>query len=232
MLKLTQFRLCPHSRSIRLALGELSLDVELAEERPWEWRPEFLALNPAGDLPVLEVESGLVLCGAYAISEYVAEEIRETRKGPHITELFPGGREDRAEIRRLVDWFHRKMDREVTRDILSERVYGQMRPDAARPGPDLVVLKAARSNLKYHLSYIGYLADQRRFLAGDELSFADLSGAAHLSVLDYVSEVPWDGYPGVKAWYARLKSRKSFRPLLADRVPGLPSPAHYVNIDF
>ncbi|HRD77869.1 MAG TPA: glutathione S-transferase family protein, partial [Hyphomicrobiaceae bacterium] len=203
-----------------------------AEERPWEWRPQLLALNPSGELPILEVDSGLVLCGAYAISEYIAEEIDATSKDRRVTELFPGSRDERAEIRRLVDWFHRKMDREVTRDLLAERVYALMKPDAARPQPDVSVLKAARANLKYHLSYMSYLAETRRFIAGDEISFADLAGAAHLSTLDYLNEIAWDTQPAVKDWYQRLKSRRSFQPLLADRVPGLAAPGHYANIDF
>jgi glutathione S-transferase len=82
------------------------------------------------------------------------------------------------------------------------------------------------------LSYIGYLADQRRWLAGDELSFADIAAAAHLSTLDYLGDVSWDEHATAKAWYARMKSRPSFRPVLADRLPGVPPPAAYANLDF
>ena len=47
---------CPHSRFIRLVLGEHGLDLRLAEERAWERREAFLALNPAGHTPVLIAE--------------------------------------------------------------------------------------------------------------------------------------------------------------------------------
>ena len=106
MHKLTHFRLCPFSRAIRLALAELDIEVELVEERPWEWRPEFLALNPAGELPVLQIEAAPSLCGVYAISEYLAEgppAMPEATR-PSLP-LFPGDRDQRAEIappRRLV----------------------------------------------------------------------------------------------------------------------------------
>src|ERR1700730_4308941 len=121
MHTLTHFKLCPFSRAIRLALGELKIEAELVEERPWEWRPEFLALNPAGELPVLQLEGGPVLSGAYAISEYLAEapqrgdaeEDEETA-----LQLFPGSREARAEVRRLVDWFNGKFSREVSQELL------------------------------------------------------------------------------------------------------------------
>ena len=46
MFTLFHHPFCPHSRFIRLALGELGLDLRLVEERAWERREAFLALNP------------------------------------------------------------------------------------------------------------------------------------------------------------------------------------------
>src|SRR5262245_50100666 len=136
MLKLIHFRLCPLSRSIRLALAELGLAFELTEERAWEWRSGFLALNPAGELPVLEIEPGIVLCGVYPISEYLAEgETLDGTLGRRRTSLFPGLREDRAEVRRIVDWFHRKFDREVCRELLAEKVHPQVSRMASASAP-------------------------------------------------------------------------------------------------
>jgi len=240
MPRLFHFRLCPLSRSIRLALAEREIAADLVEERVWEWRTDFLALNPAGELPVLEMEPGLVLCGAYSIAEYLAEgEAADAAPGTgrRRVSLFPGNREDRAEVRRLVDWFHRKLDREVSRDLMSEKVqplFSRAQQSSAMVGraPDPGILRAARQNLRQNLGYIDYLADQRRWLAGDEMSFADLAAAAHLSCADYVNEVPWDAHAPAKAWYGRVKSRPSFRLLLADRIPGLAPPSHYANLDF
>jgi len=231
MHKLTHFRLCPHSRSIRLALGEIGVEVELAEERPWEYRPVFLQLNPAGELPVLEIKSGPILCGAYAISEYAGEEVKRHPLDGRSVPLFPGNREERAEVRRLVDWFHRKLDHEVTREVFLEKALPRLQAGGERT-PDAGIMRAIRANLRYHLSYIAYLADHRRWLAGEELSFADFAGAAHLSVIDYLGEVPWDDFPAAKSWYVRVKSRPAFRPLLADRLPGIPAPLHYGELDF
>ncbi len=227
---LTQYRLCPHSRGVRLVLAEFGLEVTMSEEQPWEWRPAFLALNPAGELPVLAIQGGPILCGAYAISEYLAETLLPDPDGAPRVALFPGDGEGRAEVRRLVDWFGHKLDREVTREVLYEKVYArQQAPDHA---PEGATLRAIQANLRYHLGYIAYLADHRRWLAGDDMSFADMVAAAHLSVLDYLGEVAWEEHPKVKAWYARVKSRPSFRGLLADRVPGLPPPPHYTDLDF
>ena len=234
-MRLFHFRLCPFSRSIRLAFAELGIEPALAEERPWEGRPGFLAVNPAGELPVLELSGSLVLCGAYAISEFLAEEAAESDHDPRMIELFPGKAEDRAEIRRLVDWFHGKLAREVTLPMLAEKVYPRFQGGPAGQShatPNVELLRTLQGSLRYHLGYISFLADQRRWLAGDDMSFCDLAAAAHLSVLDYVGAVPWDDYPLAKSWYVRLKSRRTFRPLLADRVPGLPPPLAYTDLDF
>jgi glutathione S-transferase len=231
MHTLTHFRLCPRSRSIRLALAEIGIEADLEEERPWEWRPAFLALNPSGELPVLALEGSHILCGAYAISEYFADLLSNLEKEKRPAPLFHGAPETKAEQRRLVDWFHGKLDREVTRELLVERVYGHLMPEAPR-APDAGALRAIRANIKYHLSYVNHLAHERRWLAGDELSFADMAAAGHLSTLDYLGEIGWDDFSSARTWYARLKSRPAFRTLLADRVPGIaPAPA-YADLDF
>lgn len=231
MHTLTHFRLCPLSRAARLALAELEIEPELVEERPWEWRSEFLALNPAGELPVLQLDGGAPLCGLYAIAEYLGEAPAPDGEDAPPFVLFPGDRTQRAEIRRLADWFNGKFNREVTQELLQEKVYTRLQPHAVS-SPDVEFLRAIRANLRYHMSYISYLADRQRWLAGDDLSFADLAAAAHLSVADYLGEVPWEGFSVAKTWYARLKSRRAFRALLADRVPGALPTAHYADLDF
>lgn len=231
MLKLIQFRLCPQSRSIRLALAELEQPFDLVEEPYWAYRPQFLAMNPAGELPVLQLPDGPVVSGSYAISEYLAEGAKPQGADIRPFHLFPGDREDRSEVRRLVDWFHGKLNREVTRELIAEKVIPRV-AGSTQHTPDLDVLRAMRANLRYHLGYVSFLAHQRRWLGGDEPSLADLAAAAHLSVIDYVGEVPWEDFGPAKSWYARVKSRPSFRPLLADRVPGMPPPLHYADLDF
>jgi glutathione S-transferase len=231
MPTLTQFKLCPKSRSVRLALAEIGIEATLAEERPWEWRQSFLALNPAGELPVLTLESGLVLRGAYVISEYFAELLQNHEKGGRTAPLFPGTIEERAEQRRLVDWFHGKLDREVTRELLFERIYGHLVPDRSH-SPDPDALRAIRANIRYHMGYVNHLAHERPWLSGTEMSFADFAAAGHISAIDYLGEIAWDDYPSAKSWYARMKSRPSFRPLLADRMAGIAPAAVYADLDF
>ena len=93
-------------------------------------------------------------------------------------------------------------------------------------------LRAARHNIRYHLAYVGWLVGRRNWLAGDRLTYADLAAAEQLSVADYLGDVPWHENEMAKQWYARIKSRPSFRPLLADLVRGAPPSPHYANLDF
>ena len=184
---------------------------------------------------MLELPGSLVLCGAYSISEFLAEEAENSENDERVMRLFPGTPEDRAEVRRLVDWFHGKLNREVTQGFLAEKVYGRfVGPASPSHGatPNVELMRGLRHKLRYHLGYISFLVDQRRWLAGDEMSFCDLAAAAHLSVMDYLGEVPWDDHAMAKSWYVRLKSRRSFQPLLADRMPGLPPPITYTDLDF
>jgi glutathione S-transferase len=222
MRQLHHFALQPVSRKLRLFLKEKQLDFELVDEKPGEWREELLRLNPSGEVPVLVEEDGT----AYADSQAVAEYLEEIHPDPCLIGRSP---EARAEVRRLVAWFDLKFDREVSGRLLEEKILKRL----WRSGqPDSQAIRLAHANLPVHLAYIAWLADRRSWLAGDHFSLADLAAAAHLSVVDYLGDVPWDSHPGAKDWYARIKSRPSFRPLLADHLPGAPPPAHYADLDF
>ncbi|MGZ5849219.1 MAG: glutathione S-transferase family protein [Methyloceanibacter sp.] len=228
MATLLHYPLCPFSRSIRLALAECGIEVVLTEERPWEWRPGFLELNPAGSLPVLITDADGAIAGAYAISEYLDETARSADGRGF--QPFPGDVVVRAEARRLVDWFHRKFHDEVTSYLVEEKVYRRVGPKSA--APHMEAMRAGHDKLRDQHANIGHLAETRSWLAGDALSFADLAAAAHISGLDYLGEVPWEDHEAAKNWYALLKSRPSFRPLLQDRVAGFIPSGTYADLDF
>ncbi len=228
MAKLLHHPLCAFSRSIRLALSECGVEVELVEEKPWEWRQEFLEMNPAGTLPVFVLDVGEPIAGAYAISEWLSDTMDDRQV--HAFEPFPGEPADRAEVRRLVDWFHHKFQEEVTDYLVVEKVFRRFGPQSAPPNMEAV--RAGRNNLRYHLAYVGHLTETRSWLAGDAMSFADLAASAHLSTLDYLGEVPWEEFGAAKNWYALIKSRPSFRPLLKDRVAGFTPSETYADLDF
>jgi glutathione S-transferase len=221
---------CPQSRFVRLVLAETGLDPEFVEEHPWERRTEFLAMNPAGTTPVLVEEGGLVIPGPATIAEYLDET-----RGPALAarRLLPADPARRVEVRRLMEWFLSKFYEEVTAYLVTEKIWKRfMGPGAGGGSPDTDAIRAARSNIRYHLRYIGFLIGRRRWLAGDQLTFADLAAAAHLSAADYLGDVPWDEDETAKNWYARVKSRPAFRELLKDRVPGMAPAENYADLDF
>ncbi len=222
--------LCPQSRFARLLLAEYGVEPELIEERVFERRREFLILDPAGETPVLVTDEEQVVPGAQTIAEYLDETLGESL-GEH--RLLPSDPAARVEVRRLVSWFCQKFYGEVSNWLVTEKVYKRfMAAEAGGGAPDMDVVRAARANIRYHLRYIGYLTAQRNWLAGDKLTTADLAAAAHISVVDFLGDVPWDEDETAKLWYARMKSRKGFRALLADRVPGLTPPPVYADLDF
>jgi glutathione S-transferase len=228
---LHHYPLSAGSRFVRLLLAEYGETPTLVEEQPWERSEALLELNPAGTVPVLIDDDETAISGALVISEYL-NETRGSRLG-EITPLMPPGPTERAETRRLVEWFLGKMEAEVTGYLVTEKVYKRrMAVDQGGGPPDAAAIRAARSNIRYHLAYIGYLTARRNCLSGRVINVADLAAGAALSVVDYLGEVPWEEEAAAKAWYARVKSRPSFRAILADQVRGMPAAAHYADLDF
>jgi len=230
MLTLFHHPFCPHSRFIRLMMAESGIEVRLVEERVWDRREEFLMMNPAGTTPVLVEEGYPPVPGAAIIAEFLDEvsgQLLDDRR------LMPVGLGPRVEVRRLASWFNDKCFAEVSGPLVNERFYKRhMRVDQGGGPPDTVAIRAARANVRYHLAYIGWLVRTRDWLAGERMSLADLAAAAHISVVDYLGDVPWSEDEAAKTWYARVKSRPSFRPLLSETAPGVPPASSYADLDF
>ncbi|WP_323783745.1 glutathione S-transferase family protein [Thalassovita sp.] len=221
MAKLYHFPLSPFCRKVRLCLAEKRIECELVEERYWEQDTDFLRRNPAAKVPVLRLD-GKTMAESGAICEYLEEVYPDPP-------LMPRTPDDRYEVRRLVAWFDDKFHHEVTSKLLYERVNKKV---MGLGYPDSKNVKAGAQKIKYHLDYMAWLLDQRRWLAGDAMSLADFAAAAHLSALDYIRDVDWNRHAVVKDWYAKIKSRPAFRSILADQIPGFPQPAHYADLDF
>jgi len=218
---LHHFPLDPASRQVRLALGEKRLAFIDHQVRYWERPADLVQLNPSGLTPVM-IEGKLTLCESRAILDH----LEETYPEPPLLGRDPA---ERAEARRLLQWFDRKFDYEVGGLILGEKMEKRLLGLGA---PELANLRHGREGLKIHLAYIDGLLAERDWLAGKRLSLADFAAASHLSVIDYFGDVPWADFPAVKTWYMKLKSRPCFRPLLTDRWPGLTPAAHYDDLDF
>ncbi|MGF7158932.1 glutathione S-transferase [Rhodoligotrophos appendicifer] len=229
MPQLIHTMLDPFSRRIRLLIGELGIDADVIEEKPWERREELLHLNPTGLLPIFVEDDHTIIPGIESVADY----LEETRGLPVGRNLLGKTALERAETRRLVAWFDVKFHREVSRLILTEKVERRFAaPGRGGGATNMNAVRAGLHNIRAHLDYIGALAEHRNWLSGDDLTQADLAAAAHLSCLDYLGDVPWGANTAAKDWYQRIKSRPSFRPLLADHIRGMPPPRTYADLDF
>jgi len=227
MPQLHHFRLSPYCRKIRILAGELDETLTLTDAQPWARDPAFLALNPAATTPVLELDgetaSGAGICPSSAIAEYLIETAENGQR------VLGNTAEERAECRRLTAWFDERFGAEVSDLMVAEKVLKRLMRGGS---PDVVSIRMARHNIRIHLNYVTFLTERRNWLAGRDFTLADMAAAAHFSVMDYLDEVPWNKHPDARDWYQRVKSRPSFRSLLADRMGGFQPPAHYDDLDF
>jgi glutathione S-transferase len=214
--------LSPYARKVRLVLAEKRLPFELRVEKVWQRRPEYLELNPAATVPTLVEDNGLVVPDSGVICEYLDEAYPDAS-------LIGRSVAERVEVRRLARWFDTKFANEVAKNLLWEK---NMKQALGLGAPEAAALRAGYANMKHHLAYIGWLAENRKWLAGANLSMADFAAAAFLSALDFIGDVDWSISAPAKEWYARMKSRPSFRAILSDRVSGMSPPPHYADLDF
>ena len=223
MWQLYQFPLCPFSRKVRLLLAEKGVGYDPVRESPWQRRDEFLDMNPAGQTPVMidTARDAAPLIDSVAICEYFEETVEKAS-------MINGTAANRAEIRRLVTWFDTQFYRDITAPMLNERMLKRVTRQGA---PDASALRDAMRAVTEHLDYIDFLLDHRTWLAGATMSLADLAAAAQISVADYLGGIDWKSHEQAKRWYVGMKSRPSFRPLLAERMEVISPPADYEKLD-
>ena len=225
MPRLLHHKLDPASRLARLMFGEYGVNAELEEIKPWTRDPTLLEINPAATVPILLEAGEPPIVGTLAVVDAI-----ESRYAPTtVAGLFPAESRDRAETWRLLEWVLVKLNDEVTRYVVEEKILKRDRPGAT---PDPSVLRVAKANLVEHMLYFNWLFATRQWLAGDAMTLADFALSAHLSSLDYLGDVDWEAAVEVRQWYARIKSRPAFRTLLNDRVGGMPPHAGYADLDF
>ncbi|MSP95161.1 MAG: glutathione S-transferase family protein [Alphaproteobacteria bacterium] len=214
MRRLSHLLMSPACRLVRLALGEKRVACDLkAPDDPLAHVPDFTEI------------SGERAIGLWAIIDHIENEHPEPP-------LVPADPRERAEALRLIDWIMTKFHDEATRRIVFEKCAQAHTGHLTRDPPDMATVRAGRVALRNALAVLGPLAEARGFLACRDVTLADLATAAHLSAIDYYGEVPWAEYPSIAEWYGKMKSRPSFRSLLADRVPGQPPVLHYAELDF
>lgn len=205
--------------------AEYGVGVDLEDIKPWTREPHILELNPAATVPILIEAGEAPIVGTLAVIHAIEERYSPSA----VTGLFPAAAGERAEMWRLLEWVLVKLNDEVTRYVLEEKI---VKRDQRGMTPEPGVLRVAKANLTEHLQYFNWLFATRHWIAGDAMTLADFALAAHLSSLDYLGDVLWDSSIETRQWYARIKSRPAFRTLLNDRVAGMPAAAGYADLDF
>lgn len=221
MVLLVHSSILPQCRKIRILMAEKKMLFVLKEENPWSLSKDIMKINPAGELPIF-IFDGNIISGNYAITEFLEETYTQNR-------LINGNNKQRAETRRLIDWFDNKFHREVFQYIVGEKIYKRF---SLRQPPESKRIKTGTNNLRFHLEYIDWIVERNNYLVGNDFSLADISAASQLSVIDYLGDVPWEDYKNAKLWYSKVKSRPSFKEILNDRIKGIYPSNHYADLDF
>jgi glutathione S-transferase len=214
MRRLIHLVFSPSSRLVRLMVGEKRLvcDPQAAEEAN-------------GHLPIFIDLDGTRCEGLWAVVDHLEGAYPEHP-------LIPEDSAERGETLRWLDWAMSVLGERVTLKIVYEKANPRFTGALTRSTPDMNVIRSGREALREMLPKLSETVELRGNLVGRSCTIADLALAAHLSALDYFGEVPWDANPAMKEWYMRMKSRPSFRSLLADRVPGQPPVTQYAELDF
>ncbi len=221
MVLLVHSNILPQCRKIRILMAEKRMLYVLKEETPWALSTDIKKINPAGELPVF-IFDGNIIAGNYAITEFLEETYTQNR-------LINGNNKERAETRRLVDWFDNKFHREVYQYIVGEKIYKRF---ALHQPPESKRIQIGMNNLRFHLEYIDWMVERNNYLVSGGFSMADISAAAQISIIDYLGDVPWEDFKNVKQWYSQIKSRPSFKEILNDRIKNIYPSTHYTDLDF
>jgi GST-like protein len=207
-------RRSPNSFKLRLALAEAgaayryrAVDLDAGEQR----RPEFLALNPHGKIPVL-VDDDFVLAESDAILWYLGEKFPEARLLPPAGDGSAAARQTRA---RVLQWcgFTSTGLYQAYLDLYIHKVVG---------APDKRVSwigDAAAKKLERLLGVLDGVLARRDYLAGD-FSLADLATAGVLqTVRARIPDDPTAGRAAIAVWYGRVSGRPSWQRAQPEATP-------------
>lgn len=199
----------PPTRVLRAQwlVNELGIDCEVVpvDMSKGEHRsPDFLALNPAGKVPVL-VDGDLVLTESAAIALYLAELRPEAG-------LIPADRAMRAQMMRWIFFLVTEVEQPLWRIALQTFIY----PEAERADADVPL---ATRDCKAMLAVFERHMTGRTVVVGGELTVADFIAAY---TLDWASEAGMLGdTPVLRAFLARMYARPTAPLTIAAAFAGL-----------
>jgi glutathione S-transferase len=193
----------PNPHMVRMFMAEKGLEVPRVEVdlRGGENRREpYLAVNPAGQTPALELDDGTVLTEITAICEYVDELKKDT----------PSLIGDTPEERALTRMWTRRIDL----NILEPATNGFRFAEGLKMFQNRVrCIPQAADDLKAtardKLAWLDGLMGTKPFIAGKKLTMADILLFAFLDFLNKVGQPLDPGLKNLGAWFGRMKARPS-----------------------
>lgn len=204
MMKIHDYKGFPNPTRIRIAVAEkglsdavefVTVDVPAGEHK----RPAFLARNPAGTVPVLELEDGAHITECTAITEYLDHLNAEP-------ELTGKGARERALIH--------MMQRRAEAGLL-DAVAAYFHHATPGLGPHIETYQNQEWGQKNReralagMRYLDEVLDKKPYLAGDRFTVADITAFAGLAFADVAKiDIPGD-LANLRAWRARVSERPS-----------------------
>ena len=204
-MKIHDFPFAPNPRKLRTYLGEKGLEIpfEMVNLVHGEHKkPAFLAKNPMGGVPVLELDDGTFLTESLAIIEY----LEELHPDPPMIGTSPV---ERARTRRL--------ERIAELGVLGRVARYVHNTNSPLPNvePDPATAQKMLDELPLPLGVLdGEVAD-RPFVAGERPSIADCTLFACFEFARFRDFDLGEGYPNLARWYADFRERPS------TKIPGV-----------
>jgi glutathione S-transferase len=200
-MKLYSSPFSSNARKVRLAAALLGISLELMDVNLGQGaqrKPEFLALNPMGRVPVLE-DGAFVLAESAAIMAYLAD----TKPG---NSLYPVDLRQRADVNRWLFWgashwgpaFAALAFENWLKNLLQ---LGE--PDAAQVKRQEDTLRGLARVLDAHLA-------SREWISGSSITIADLAIATSLGNADR-AKFPLRSYPAIQAWFDHLQALDAWK---------------------
>ena len=192
----------PNPRVVKMFIAEKGLDIPRVEVdlMAGENRKEpYLQKNPAGQLPVLELEDGQAISEIIPICEY----IEETHPNPP---LIGSNAKERAETR----MWTRRIDLNICEPMANGFRFSNGLPlfqsrvhCIPQAADDLKAIAAER------LTWLDGLVKDRDYIVGDRLTLADILLYCFLDFGVAVGQPLNPENKNVQAWFERMKARPS-----------------------
>jgi len=195
-MKLYFHPISQHSRRVLMAAEELGIELEtetVALDKGVHKSERFLALNPAGQVPVLQ-DDGVVLAESHAIMKYLAAKNGETT-------LYPVDAVARATIDRGLDWNHTNLNPPVQAIAIQTFVMGE--------NADQTIVARSHEQAQQALTVLGCMIETGAVRSSD-ITLADISIATTVALYEMIGGDVTSNR-AVENWYDTIKARPSFR---------------------